>query len=72
MARRYSFTDGRERSMCAAHRTVLPTEFPVQNRGEIAVAPLRVVAERPNALLLCNGLHPGPHVWPAGEEVDAP
>jgi hypothetical protein len=29
---------------------------------------MRAVARRSDAILLCDGAHPGPHRWPNGDE----
>jgi hypothetical protein len=68
--RSYSgFEDGLERAFCIAFRVLPPPAFPVQSRLGIATRRVIQVARRSDALLFCDGAHPGPHLWPDGEEV---
>jgi hypothetical protein len=60
------FADGIERALCVACHHVLPETFPVQGRSGAAVIRPFVVARRPDAVLLCDGEHPGAHMWPDG------
>jgi hypothetical protein len=64
------FEDGIERAFCAAYRAAPPPAFPVQSRQGIAVRRIVQVGRRPDALLFCDGAHPGAHRWPDGGEVD--
>jgi len=75
--RRYAgYSDGIERSFCAAATTTTshqpPPEFPAHARSGVATLRVVIVAERPTALLLCDTFHPGPHRWPDGVHVVAP
>ena len=62
------YGDGIERARCAAQFHRIPPGFPVQRRVGVATLPARPVARRPDAILLCDGAHPGPHRWPDGDE----
>ena len=66
------FGDGIERAFCAALRHVPPPGFPVQHRTGVATLRRVVVARRADAVLYCDGEHPGPHWWPDGDEVLEP
>jgi hypothetical protein len=35
----------------------------------LAILPLVEVARTESRILLCNGLHDGPHIWPNGDET---
>ena len=61
------FNDGLDHAVCLARGHVPPPDFPVQHRTGVATLRRRVVARRPDALLLCDGEHQGPHRWPDGE-----
>jgi hypothetical protein len=47
----------------------LPAAFPVATHPGAATLPIRQVAARPGALLLCDDGHAGPHLWADGEPV---
>lgn len=64
--------DNLERVLCVSVIHALPTGFPPEQHGNLATIPRSVVARRPDALLLCNHAHCGPHIWPDGEIVDEP
>jgi hypothetical protein len=57
-----------ERGYCRLHRVELPSRYPVQPRPDLAIRHPLIVATRPGQELLCNGEHPGPHLWPDGDE----
>ncbi len=59
--------DGIERAFCGYCEHLLPADFPVHSRHGVATIVPRVVARRPEALLLCTFDHAGPHIWPDGE-----
>ncbi len=62
------FGDEIERAWCAARDHRLPPDFPVHRRQGIATLAMRPVARRPEAILLCDSAHAGPHRWPDGDE----
>ena len=43
------------------------SDWPVNHRSGLAVAPMREVARRTGEILLCDGLHAGECIWPDGE-----
>jgi len=61
------FGDGVERAFCLSMCHVPPPAFPVQHRTGVAALAPTVVARRPDAILLCDCEHEGPHSWPDGE-----
>ena len=63
------FGDGVERAFCANFRHLPPPGFPVQHRGGAATLRPVLVARREDAMLFCDGAHPGAHRWPDGEPV---
>ena len=65
-----SFNDGLDRFVCTECLRFLPEGYPVQHRRGVATVPLRKVDQRDTELLLCNGLHAGPCVWPDGVVVE--
>jgi hypothetical protein len=58
-----------ERNYCRLHRVALPSRFPVQHRPDLAFRRPIVVATRPGEELLCDRDHPGPCLWPDGDEA---
>ncbi len=62
-ARYAGWGDGIERVACARLAHSPPPGFPVTPRVGVAILPLRQVATRPGAVLLCDDSHPGPHLW---------
>ena len=66
------FGDGIERAICQGVISAPPRSYPVQHRTGVAVIPLAVVDHHPNVVLLCDGQHGGPHIWPNGDVVGAP
>jgi hypothetical protein len=48
----------------------VPQTFPVLHRQGVTTLKVALVARRPAAILLCDGDHPGHHVWPDGTPVD--
>lgn len=52
---------------CVRMAVVVPTTWPVASRRHVAVARLRIVDRRDDAVLMCDGLHDGPHFWPDDE-----
>jgi hypothetical protein len=69
--RRPGFDDGIERAYCLLRGHVPPPDFPVQHRLGVATLRTVVVGRRPDALLLCDAEHDGPHRWPDGEPASA-
>jgi hypothetical protein len=65
------FGDGIERAYCLGHRHLLPPAFPVQHRTGVAALVPVIVSRRPDAVLLCDCEHDGPHSWPDGEIAGA-
>lgn len=65
------FNDGLDRFVCPECLRFLPLAYPVQHRRGTATISLREVARRESDILLCNGLHAGPCVWPDGVVVEA-
>ncbi len=63
------FGDGIERAFCLSLRHRPPPDFPVQHRTGVAALVPAVVARRPEAVLLCDCVHEGPHSWPDGDLV---
>lgn len=61
------YGDEVERAMCTVVTSVPPRAFPVQHRTGVAVRKIRIVAQTASAVLLCDGAHDGPHVWPNGD-----
>ena len=61
------YGDGIERAICLGVPSRPPRSFPVQHRTGLAVRALATVARSDNAVLLCDGQHEGPHVWPNGD-----
>ena len=57
------------RGYCRLHRVSLPNRYPVQPRPDLAFRRPVVVATRDGEELLCSGEHPGPHLWPDGDEA---
>jgi hypothetical protein len=68
--RHVGFGDGFERAYCIALQHPPPEAFPVVHRNDVATLRIRLVDRRPDAILLCDGQHVGPHSWPGGEAVD--
>jgi hypothetical protein len=64
------FGDGIERAVCSAVFHRLPSVFPASQRPGATTIKLVAVATTGSALLLCDGRHEGPHVWPNGDVVD--
>lgn len=62
-ARYAGWGDGIERVACARLSHTPPPGFPVTPRPGVATLPLRHVAVRPDAVLLCDDSHTGPHLW---------
>jgi hypothetical protein len=58
-----------DQNYCQRHRRYLPDRFPVQPRAELATRRPPVVATRAGEVLLCDGQHEGPHIWPDGDEA---
>ena len=65
----YRFEDQLEHDICQLVTHKSPKGFPVFNRSELATLPLVEVARTERRLLLCNGMHEGPHIWPNGDEA---
>jgi hypothetical protein len=63
------FGDGVERAFCLSLRHRPPPDFPVQHRTGVAALVPTIVARRPEAVLLCDCVHEGPHAWPDGDLV---
>jgi hypothetical protein len=63
------FGDEIDRAVCLAFQHAVPPAFPVQHRHGVATLRMAIVARRADAFLLCDGGHPGPHLWPDGEPV---
>jgi hypothetical protein len=63
------YGDGVERAFCLSLRHLPPPGFPVQHRAGVAAIVPTVVARRPEAVLLCDCVHQGPHAWPDGDLV---
>jgi hypothetical protein len=61
------FGDGVERAFCLGVRHRPPPGFPVQHRTGVAAIVPTIVARRPEAVLLCDCSHDGPHAWPDGD-----
>ena len=61
------FADGQDRFVCEQGLRMFQSEWPVNHRSGVAVAPMREVARRAGEILLCDGLHAGECVWPDGE-----
>lgn len=64
------FGDGLDRAVCSAVVHQLPSVFPANHRSGLASGRLLTVARKADALLLCDGRHDGPHVWPNGDLVN--
>jgi hypothetical protein len=65
----YRFEDQLEHDICQLVTHQSPKGFPVISRSELAILPLVEVARSESKILLCNGLHEGPHIWPNGDET---
>lgn len=65
----YRFEDQLEHDICQLVTHKAPKGFPVFNRSDLAILPLAEVARTERRILLCNGLHEGPHIWPNGDET---
>jgi hypothetical protein len=63
------YGDGIERSMCIGVPSRPPRAFPVQHRTGLAVKSPVQVDRTDTAVLLCDGQHEGPHIWPNGDVV---
>jgi hypothetical protein len=66
----FRFEDGLEHSFCQHMHHEFPEHYPSLSRVELATRPPVEVARKHGALLLCNLLHFGPHVWPDGSTVE--
>lgn len=66
------FNDGLDRFVCLDCLRFLPLAYPVQHRRGTATTGLREIARRESEILLCNGLHNGPCLWPDGVVVEPP
>lgn len=55
---------GMPQMRCVRMTVMIPTDWPVASRDHIAVAKLQIVDRRDDAVLVCDGLHDGPHFWP--------
>lgn len=64
------FGDQVDRLVCAHATWGLPGAAPVQGRSGIARSRLQVVERTEGTILLCDGVHEGPHEWPG--EVSIP
>jgi hypothetical protein len=65
----YRFEDQLEHDICQLVTHQSPKGFPTFSRSELAILPLVEVARTESRILLCNGLHDGPHIWPNGDET---
>ena len=61
------YGDGIERAYCLGVQSHPPRSFPVQHRSGLAVLARVTVATTESAILLCDGQHDGPHIWPNGD-----
>lgn len=59
--------DGLERCICAATLVRPPRTYPVQHRTGVATIAPAIVERAPSRILLCDGQHEGPHIWPDNE-----
>lgn len=64
--------DGIERCVCTAFFSRIPPSYPVQHRTGIATMAPVIVDRAADRVLLCDGQHEGPHVWPDGEVAPIP
>jgi hypothetical protein len=65
----YRFDDQIEHDICQLVTHRAPRGFPVIGRTELATMPPVEVARTETRILLCDGLHEGPHMWPNGDET---
>lgn len=65
----YRFDDQMEHAMCQLVTHQSPEGFPVIARTDLATMPPIEVARTGSSVLLCDGQHEGPHLWPNGDEV---
>jgi hypothetical protein len=65
----YRFDDQFEHDICQLVTHRAPRGFPVIARSELATMPPIEVARTQTRILLCDGLHEGPHIWPNGDET---
>lgn len=65
------YDDGLDRFVCLECFRLFPLTYPVQHRRGTATVSLREVDRRDGELLLCNGLHDGPCLWPDGVMVES-
>ena len=66
----YRFEDQLEHAICQLVKHWSPRGFPATSRPELATSPPVVVARTETAVLLCDGLHEGPHFWPNGDQLE--
>lgn len=66
----YQFDDQLEHDICQLVIHIAPESFPVHNRPELTTMPPVEVARTDRRILFCDCRHPGPHIWPNGDEVD--
>jgi hypothetical protein len=65
----YRFDDQLEHDICQLVTHSAPQGFPAVSRGELATMPPIEVARTETRILLCDGRHEGPHIWPNGDEL---
>lgn len=65
----YKFDDQMEHAMCQSMTHLSPQSFPVTARPDVATMPAREIARTETSILLCDGQHLGPHLWPNGDEA---
>jgi hypothetical protein len=58
-----------EHAICQLVTHEAPRAFPSNGRPELATMPPVEVARTSSSILLCDGQHEGPHLWPNGDEV---
>lgn len=63
------YGDGIERAVCLGVPSCPPRSYPIQHRSGLAFKPLTEVDRTASAILLCDGQHEGPHIWPNGDFV---
>lgn len=65
----YRFDDQMEHAICQLVTHQSPKGFPAISRTDLATMPPTEVARTGSSILLCDGQHEGPHLWPNGDEV---
>ncbi|HET9660083.1 MAG TPA: hypothetical protein VFP05_07100 [Thermomicrobiales bacterium] len=63
----YRFNDQLEHDICQLVTHRAPQSFPAIARTDLATMPPVEVARTETRVLLCDGMHDGPHVWPNGD-----